>query len=97
MGKEFTYKLIEEIDIGRKDSICLFLRDDGKFVVVAKDYFHNQYRSIMPGDLPRGSGVWIARFTDSGLSYVSNGYSASYAKRKFREFTKDRPQEERGC
>ena len=69
-----------------KNGISLYHRDDDKYVVVEE--YGNQVYSIMPGDLPSETrpGRWYARATSAGLDYVANGYSKSYAYRKFREF-----------
>jgi hypothetical protein len=81
-GKErkmnYTYDLVKD-----KNGYKLYKRNDGKFVVIQFSPEKHQVYSAMPGDQPPGSGMWYAGNTSAGISYVSNGYSKSYAQKMF--------------
>ncbi len=79
-----TYRTVK-----KQGGYVLARRDDGKFVVYQHDEERHQVYSAMPGDMPPGSGRWYANATNGGIAYVTNGYSQSYATRKYREFVSE--------
>jgi len=64
-------------------------QDLGRFTVVRKDGgdLMSEARSVMPGDQPRGGGVWKARWSRSGVDYVASWYSYSWAREVFNRAT----------
>jgi hypothetical protein len=64
---------------------ALLRRDDGKMTVVTVDWNRGQVYSYMPGDLPADGGRWVARICGAGVDYVASWYSASYARRVWRQ------------
>lgn len=81
---DHTYDLLDKID-----GYALWLRDDGRCAVTEISADGGQVFSCMPGDNPSDGGKWFARCTDTGIAYVSCAYSRSYARRKFRELTRE--------
>lgn len=75
--------------IVQKDGYALVRRADGKYTVVGIDHKNYQVYAAMPGDKPKGGGTWYAGLCNSGIEYVSNGYSETYARRIFRKLTKE--------
>ena len=62
-----------------------------KWTVVIYSMENGKVISAMPADHPsseNGTARWIANSTDAGVNYVAGWYSESYARKKFREFTK---------
>ena len=76
-----------ELDIvDERNGYALMRSSDGRGTVIGLDRSRGQVWSAMPGDMPKGSGIWVARLSSSGINYVSNLYSWSYARRMFRQF-----------
>jgi hypothetical protein len=78
---DYTYKTIKQSETG----LVLAKRNDGKYVVYEYSAKKAQVYSVVPGDMPKGSGLWFAHNTNEGISYVTNGYSESYARKIFHE------------
>lgn len=82
--RQYHYDVVE----ARRGHLLL-RRSDGRWTVVRASREKGQVYSAMPGDLPIGGGVWYARWTDAGITYVANGYSEGYARRVFRRLVAD--------
>lgn len=73
--------------IKEKSGYKLLKRNDGKYCVV--QVRGNQVYSTMPGDMPLNGGQWYSNNCFTGIDYVANGYSESYARKMFNLFTKE--------
>lgn len=77
------YEIIEE-----SGGYALVHNKAGRYTVVGiRGEYGDQIYSVMPTDMPSDGGIYFANYNDAGIEFiVTNWYSRSYARRKFRKF-----------
>lgn len=76
--------------IRERDGLALYRNNETYlFHLVGVSAKSNQVHSVVPGDLPpedSGASAYMAPWNDSGIAYVSHGYTRDYLVRLMRKY-----------